>query len=57
MIDARRLWLAVLMQAISDLIGDGYSGYHRATIRYFARLWFTSDNHEPGSFLWICDHL
>ena len=25
--------------------------------RYFARLWFLSDNHKPCSFKWICDHL
>ena len=43
MIDARSLWTAVLSTA------------HRA--RYFARLWFLSDNHQPCSFKWICDHL
>ena len=25
--------------------------------RYFARLWFLSDNHQPCSFKWVCDHL
>jgi hypothetical protein len=49
MIDVQRLWLAVLMQAINDFT---YSYEH-------ARLkpWFTSDNRDPGSFKWICDHL
>src|SRR5437870_9273268 len=30
--------------------------YHR-TLHYFARLWFESDNRDPGSFEWICDQL
>ena len=45
----RDLWAAVLDLAFEDLAdtatGDG------------TRLWFESDNYEPGSFLWICDHL
>src|SRR5882724_7214841 len=49
MIDARSLWTAVLEQAIIDL-----TNAHK---RYFTQLWFTSDNHAPGSFLSICDHL
>jgi hypothetical protein len=49
MIDARSLWTAVLEQAIIDLTN--------ANKRYFTQLWFTSDNHAPGSFLWICDNL
>ena len=54
MIDARRLWLAVLMQAINDL---AHTDERQRLRRHFTRLWFTSDNHNPGSFLWICDHL
>jgi hypothetical protein len=46
----RELWSAVLGQAIEDLT-DSRAG----TEGYSARLWFESDNHEPGSFLWICD--
>jgi hypothetical protein len=49
MIDVQRLWLAVLMQAINDFT---YS-YERARLKP----WFTSDNRDPGSFKWICDHL
>lgn len=48
----RELWSAVLGQAIEDLT-DSRAGSEG----YSARLWFESDNHEPGSFLWICDHL
>ena len=69
MIDARSLWTAVLRQAIFDLTGlrlrmesayrpgqrAGKATAHRA--RYFARLWFLSDNHQPCSFKWVCDHL
>jgi hypothetical protein len=49
--------MAVLQQAIIDLTNaDGCAVYDRARIRYFTRLWFTSKNYNPGSFLWICDH-
>src|SRR6266481_5559857 len=44
----RRLWVAVLRQAVCDL------GYHRSTFQHFTRLWFESDKREPGSFLWVC---
>ena len=67
MIDARSLWTAVLRQAIFDLTGlrlrmeSAYRPGQRAgkahQARYFARLWFLSDNHQPCSFKWICDHL
>jgi hypothetical protein len=43
MIDERRLWLAVLNE--------------RPALRYLTQLWFTSANHKPGSFLWVCDSL
>jgi len=58
MIDAQRLWLAVLEQAVIDLtLADNGAVSQRPRLRYFTHLWFTSDNHEPGSFRWICDHL
>jgi hypothetical protein len=58
MIDARRLWLAVLMQACIDLgSANECAVSERPRLRYFAQLWFVSDNYEPGSFRWICDHL
>jgi hypothetical protein len=55
MIDARRLWLAVLVQAINELTNT--DGHESQRLRYFTHLWFVSDNHKPASFLWICDEL
>jgi hypothetical protein len=49
MINERDLWAAVLGLAFEDL-RDTKTGYR-------TRLWFASDTYEPGSFLWICDHL
>src|SRR6266581_1502516 len=54
MIDARRLWLAVLVQAINDL---AHTDERQRLRRHFTRFWFTSHNYDPGSFRWICDHL
>ena len=51
MIDERRLWKAVLTQAIHDLNGVD------SRLRYFTRLWFESNSVETGSFRWICDQL
>jgi hypothetical protein len=57
-VDEQRLWAAVLLQAIKDLAGfNEETERDRLRLRYFARLWFTSDNHQPCSFLWICDQL
>jgi hypothetical protein len=53
MIDERRRWLAVLDQAVMDLRNRN----ERPALRYLTQLWFTSDNHKPGSFLWVCDSL
>jgi hypothetical protein len=47
----RRLWAAVLCQAVCDL------RYHRSALQHFTRLWFESDKREPGSFLWVCELL
>jgi len=47
----RRLWVAVLRQAVCDL------RYHRSTRQHFTRLWFEPDKREPGSFQWICELL
>jgi hypothetical protein len=52
MINERGLWTAVLSQAIDDLKGVGPS-----TLQLVSRQWFESGNYEPGSYLWICDHL
>src|SRR6266568_3691387 len=46
----RRLWAAVLRQAVCDL-------RYRSTLQHFTRLWFESDKREPGSFNWICELL
>jgi len=58
-VDERRLWAAVLIQAVRDVGGYGRfdSEPQRRRIQYFARLWFASDNRDVGSFLWICDEL
>ena len=57
--DEKRLWTAVLIQAIKDLAGFTLvdSEHDRERLKRFARLWFASDNHDLGSFLWICDEL
>jgi hypothetical protein len=57
--DERGLWAGVLIQAVKDLAGYGrvYKQRERARVQYHARLWFTSDNRDVGSFLWICDEL
>jgi hypothetical protein len=59
MLDERRLWTAVLAQAIHDLIGidTGSQDCKRSRLRRITRLWFESDNSEAGSFCWICDQL
>ncbi len=57
MIDERRLWQAVLEQAVIDLRPDKRTITEQPGLRYCTRLWFSSNNHEPGSFRWICDYL
>ncbi len=47
----KRLWIAVLKQAIKDSRGN----YHRN--RDKALSWFSSANQGTGSFLWICSIL
>jgi hypothetical protein len=47
------LWAAVLTQAIDDLDGMRLL----PVIRRSAKCWFQSKNHDPGSFLWICEFL
>ena len=45
--DCRRLWVAVLEQAIEDIRRDlAYADSSRA--------WFQSEREGVGSFLWIC---
>ena len=46
----RRLWAAVLEQAIKDARGG--RTYHIITEE--ARTWFRSQNEDVGSFIWIC---
>ena len=45
----RQLWTAVLGLAFDDL--------KNKNMHNRARLWFTSNNYRPGSFLWICENL
>ena len=45
--NCRRLWAAVLEQAIDDL-GRGYVYAGQA------QAWFQSQNEGVGSFLWVC---
>ena len=47
----KRLWTAVLAQAVTDAKGNYYRD------REEAREWFLSENYETASFLWICDVL
>ena len=47
----KRLWFAVLEQALTDAKGKHYS------YREEAREWFLSEKYETASFLWICDVL
>jgi hypothetical protein len=58
-VDERRLWAGVLVQAIRDCVGyiAAPNKRERARVQYFARLWFADDNREVGSFLWVCDQL
>jgi hypothetical protein len=51
MLEERRLWAAVIIQAIYDLDAAATG------VRDFARRWFLSDNYKFGSFRWICDQL
>ena len=57
--DERGLWAGVLIQAIKDLAGYGrvYKQRERVRVQYHARVWFTSDSRDVGSFRWICDEL
>ena len=57
--DERRLWAGVLIQPIKDLAGYGrvYNKREPARVQYHARVWFTSDNREDGSYLWVCDQI
>jgi hypothetical protein len=57
--DEKRLWAAVLIQAIKDLAGFTLidNARDRPRLQKLARAWFASNNHELGSYLWICDEL
>jgi hypothetical protein len=58
MLDEKCLWAAVLIQAIKDLRGLAASTVSASGFgSNFARMWFSSSNHEMGSYLWICDEL
>ena len=50
-IECKKLWIAVLKQAIKDSQRDAKSSIVRS------QLWFYHDSKEVGSYLWICDIL
>jgi hypothetical protein len=47
----RDLWLAVITLALADLTAT------KPLLEKNARAWFLSSNRNPGSFIWVCDHL
>jgi hypothetical protein len=52
--DERRLWCAVLIQAVKDLAGINDEGPMRqATLKHFTQLCFESGSQEPGAFLFL----
>jgi hypothetical protein len=56
--DERGLWLAVLERAVIDLVNpDHCERYERPRLRYSAESWFRSNDYQPGTFLWVTDHL
>ena len=55
----KRLWAAVLEQAIKDVQGDARArrGKVRSIFSEGAWAWFRSESQEVGSFLWTCNML
>ena len=55
----KRLWAAVLEQAIKDVQGDERArrGKVRSIFSEGAWAWFRSESQEVGSFLWTCNML
>ncbi len=49
--ESKKLWTAVLDQAIKDALGENLF------LRQGAREWFRSEDREVGSFLWVCSIL
>ena len=51
----RNLALAILLQGFRDVISVKNRPNHQRIIwRKDALEWFASENHFPGSFLWVC---
>lgn len=50
-----QLWRAVLIQAVNDFFGDGDPFVTPSQTA--AERWFFSDDHELGSFLFVCEIL
>lgn len=48
----KAVWLAVLQQAIADLMSEAYDAEIPART---ARRWFKSEVESVGSFKWVCD--
>ncbi len=57
--DIKALWASVMYRAIMDWIGCSDEESRRLREEYAedAGAWFSSDEFEPGSFLWICQVL
>ena len=58
----RRLWAAVINQAVDDIKGvpdwaDKNSIHYKVLRGEQARAWLKSKRTDPGAFLWICDTL
>jgi hypothetical protein len=54
----RRLWAAVLIQAIADVDSPGrVEGMTASKVRLDAWQWLNSDNNGPTSCKWICEIL
>ena len=52
------LWSRVLLQAIWDLSGIKLKVPKKeTTLQRITRVWFSSFNDSPGSFIWICNVL
>jgi len=57
-VDEKRLWAAVLIQAVKDLAGFSTDNEaERGWLQASARAWFASERYSEGSFLWVCQQL
>jgi hypothetical protein len=59
LIDENRLWAAVILRAIADLLAleTHADRTKQRSLKYRARTWLSSSARYPGSFKWICQFL